>query len=504
MDLKFKDNSKLRFDGYTQLEYIESTGTQYIDTGIVFSNGFRLVTDYIQPTNISGRVNDYAGAYDLDKQNIFRIYQDKWYICVGKNSNSYGSVTSNIRYSIDVSNINQKANLTVNGTVLANDVSISGYYPNATTWLFALHRIDGSTSYQNCSGKFGRIKLYGATNTLVRDFIPAKDNNNVVCLYDTISKTFFYNQGTGDFIGGPRISYTIPDNVLLKTTTLYHKNTPNVDGLQLLNEIFNYQRTHQDEVKGYYYSTTQLWQNIITKYSDIVQYYNMNHKLCGVICEADDPEQCTEDFLSVIDDIQQEFWDYPELIPIIAKNPEVIHNLVDTGYETVLTSTGDTSIKIIEIRFLLNQTANIDIYVPSLSNECFNIGIHGSDMDNEREFFYTGGSIYYDYRGRLSTPYNTLGRTRFEIGNKYVICNSKRLLGGPTVTNEISYKNFEIRLKDKLRLYSFKDYTPTEDLIWLVPIQNNGNPCMIDLLTGTKYFNQGTGSFTYSLEPKNA
>jgi hypothetical protein len=40
--------------------------------------------------------------------------------------------------------------------------------------------------------------------TLVRYLIPAKRNSdNVVGMYDTVSKTFFTNAGSGAFIAGP-------------------------------------------------------------------------------------------------------------------------------------------------------------------------------------------------------------------------------------------------------------------------------------------------------------
>lgn len=38
--------------------------------------------------------------------------------------------------------------------------------------------------------------------TLIRDFIPVLDENSVPCLYDKVSETYFYNQGTGGFIYG--------------------------------------------------------------------------------------------------------------------------------------------------------------------------------------------------------------------------------------------------------------------------------------------------------------
>ena len=47
--------------------------------------------------------------------------------------------------------------------------------------------------------------------------IPVKDENDVVCMYDKISDTYFRNAGTGDFIAGPEketgiYEETITDN----------------------------------------------------------------------------------------------------------------------------------------------------------------------------------------------------------------------------------------------------------------------------------------------------
>ena len=48
------------------------------------------------------------------------------------------------------------------------------------------------------------LKMY-ESNSLVLDLIPVKDKNDVVCMYDKVSDTFFYNQGTGNFIAGPEV-----------------------------------------------------------------------------------------------------------------------------------------------------------------------------------------------------------------------------------------------------------------------------------------------------------
>ena len=52
----------------------------------------------------------------------------------------------------------------------------------------------------------GSFKLYDCklyeNDTLIRDYIPVIDNNNVACLYDKVSGQFFYNQGSSDFKTG--------------------------------------------------------------------------------------------------------------------------------------------------------------------------------------------------------------------------------------------------------------------------------------------------------------
>ena len=40
-------------------------------------------------------------------------------------------------------------------------------------------------------------------DTLVRDFVPVLDKDDIPCMYDKVERKFYYNQGTGDFIAGP-------------------------------------------------------------------------------------------------------------------------------------------------------------------------------------------------------------------------------------------------------------------------------------------------------------
>ena len=53
---------------------------------------------------------------------------------------------------------------------------------------------------------YARMKLYSCAmydgGRKIRDFKPCLDADGVPCLYDLISKTAFYNQGSGSFTWG--------------------------------------------------------------------------------------------------------------------------------------------------------------------------------------------------------------------------------------------------------------------------------------------------------------
>ena len=54
-------------------------------------------------------------------------------------------------------------------------------------------------SKKNCGqGRLYHAKIYNSSNELVRDYIPVLDQSNRPCLFDKVSRTCFYNQGTGE------------------------------------------------------------------------------------------------------------------------------------------------------------------------------------------------------------------------------------------------------------------------------------------------------------------
>ena len=179
--------------GYTQLEYIESSGAQYIDTGLKPTQDYSM-TIKCQSTETSS--NTYAGCDTNWKNNRFSI---------GVNVFEFGNVrTTSIQ------------NYGENPIVLTLDKT-GGYKDGVKTWnnystdtfqtvsnltLFALNR--NGTILEYLTGKIYYCTI-SDNGTLVRNFIPCKNPDGVIGMYDTIGAQFYQNAGTGVFTAGGEV-----------------------------------------------------------------------------------------------------------------------------------------------------------------------------------------------------------------------------------------------------------------------------------------------------------
>lgn len=186
----------------TQLEYIESTGTQYIDTGVYVNSNFEWEMDF-QFTDVSTSMWSGTGETTSASMGICAGISYNYFL-IGVNNGTWSSKETSFlkdtsRHTLDFKSGSQS----IDGTQVANFVFNStqgkNTFPLAT---FCTLWGTGPTSYSNyCKMKIYSCKIYD-NNVLIRDYIPALDYNNVVCLYDKVTKTCFYNQGTGEFLGG--------------------------------------------------------------------------------------------------------------------------------------------------------------------------------------------------------------------------------------------------------------------------------------------------------------
>ena len=192
-----------------ELEYIESTGTQWIDTGIDISS-----LDYTIKANATtnfgfGYVHQnkangtwLAGNWNSKNNNDVRFFYGD-YNSVVQTANKEGSTyvfdLKSGKFSRDDTLIKQVNVHTGTDSIKNNTLPIFNWYDYEK----------GDIETRNVGSKCYSFQIYEG-DTLVRDLVPVMDKNGVVCMYDTVSGQNFYNQGTGDFIAGPKIPGSEP------------------------------------------------------------------------------------------------------------------------------------------------------------------------------------------------------------------------------------------------------------------------------------------------------
>ena len=180
----------------TTVEYIESTGTQYIDTGIVPTN-HRVRMKFQKTDSLGSSIFGCYGTTALTDSYELTWYQGKWYYSNGQKNTNHPTIPPAVTdvVTLDYFTFDNKVIMNGNevGSTLGSSVSSNSLY------LFGKN-----ATYQQLSNmKLWYAQIYDrATEELVRDFVPAVDENGVVCLYDNVTETYFYNQGEGEFIGG--------------------------------------------------------------------------------------------------------------------------------------------------------------------------------------------------------------------------------------------------------------------------------------------------------------
>lgn len=180
--------------GLVELEYIESTGTQYIDTGIKASKNLKVEAD-IDVSVASGWVmilGDYtSGSYfSWWRQNT------TMYAYYGSNNKTLAELTGKRKYiSNNTNNIWSIDTSKITVTPNSSDFSKDGN----NLYLFS---VNNGGNYNKASMKLYSCKIYD-NGTLVRDFIPAKRISDSKCgLWDKVNFKFYTDENGGNFTAG--------------------------------------------------------------------------------------------------------------------------------------------------------------------------------------------------------------------------------------------------------------------------------------------------------------
>ena len=197
---QFVSGSKLP-SGYTELEYIQSSGTQYIDTRFIPTSNTKISIDFqvlsvVADDTIIGTINPNC----VIGYNTTEIYAG---FKLGTGTSIAIATTVTSRHTAELSNGVFK----VDAQQKSFD-QVTGFSQTLTALIFASHYTGGSdNAYGKCAAKVYSAKIY-ESGVLVRDFIPCKNASGVIGLYDLVNNQFYQNAGSGTFIAGPEIPST--------------------------------------------------------------------------------------------------------------------------------------------------------------------------------------------------------------------------------------------------------------------------------------------------------
>lgn len=190
-------------NGYTQLRYIQSSGTQYINTRYKPSgNALRVVMKFRYTAAYSGLSlfgNHTSTPYSLT------VYGARPTFWVGNSSDvSCGPQTElNVDYTLDVTAENGTITAIWNG--IEYTATYSGdLYTEQPIFIFGGNS-NGALAEAGNGYQLEMYQLYDG-GVLVRDYVPAKSSAGVVGLYDNVEGVLDPNAGSGAFTEGPSIT----------------------------------------------------------------------------------------------------------------------------------------------------------------------------------------------------------------------------------------------------------------------------------------------------------
>lgn len=204
---------------YKQVEYIESTGSQYIDTEFV-PNSNTVVEMRVAFTDISANANLFCSRGESTLSNTYTCF-----LITGSGIRfDYYNVDGQTGYIPSVSEIMtikaDKNKIYIND-VLKYTYSTATFTAGGNMWLLTSYVRSGN-SYDTVQ-YWAKVKLYSCKiydgDTLVRDFVPSVDTESGKAgLYDNVNDKFYVSK-QDDFIYPISVKYLVRNVNTLYTIT---------------------------------------------------------------------------------------------------------------------------------------------------------------------------------------------------------------------------------------------------------------------------------------------
>ena len=180
---------------YTAVSYLQSSGTQYIDTGRKLTQDSDITVDF----QIIGTLSKNAGIFGSRSSaalNNLALFQ-------GTSPNVFAGDFSEYqkhRFTMTSTSERTKLRLNKNGA-WTNDVQ-QKTWSGVSDFETPTNGLIFDVGNNNWAGNKAVMRLYGYSDGDAQNLVPCLDSDGVPCLYDLVGGTTLYNQGTGSFTWG--------------------------------------------------------------------------------------------------------------------------------------------------------------------------------------------------------------------------------------------------------------------------------------------------------------
>lgn len=179
--------------GWTECEYLESTGTQYINTAYT-NTGYTAFNIVYSRTASVG----YGHVISSDARYCLRGSSSDLALAANYNSGSQTPVANPQPAIGAISSVYMDYDKV---SVNASDITITAHthvpYTQSPICIFGV-------PVEKATMKNVKARVYSCdiieNGDVVRNLIPALDTNSAPCMFDTVTQAAFYNAGTGDFL----------------------------------------------------------------------------------------------------------------------------------------------------------------------------------------------------------------------------------------------------------------------------------------------------------------
>ena len=208
-------SSYLASSAYTLLEYLQSTGTQYIDTGIkansAYTYKFKVKRTSPYNTNIWGVKTN--SSYSSNSSIILGWTSTSYIGVYSHEGSDTGINPSVVSWGTDYHTI--EFNPTSKKLIIDGVDRWSGFENGCLTnenWSSNTYNLylGGTNTVGSFVGggvsTWAQYEVWNNNGVLIQNLIPVRrKSDNVLGMYDTVTGNFLTNAGTGEFIAGPEL-----------------------------------------------------------------------------------------------------------------------------------------------------------------------------------------------------------------------------------------------------------------------------------------------------------